>query len=60
MFDFGAGEIVEVTGDQGSILVPFTKAAVPVVDVKAKRVVIDPPVLVDAGKEEEDQGPDGN
>ncbi|MBV8239175.1 MAG: 16S rRNA processing protein RimM [Hyphomicrobiales bacterium] len=62
VFDFGAGEIVEVAGDQGSILVPFTKAAVPVVDIKAKRVVIDPPVLVDAGREseEEDQGPDGN
>jgi 16S rRNA processing protein RimM len=58
VFDFGAGEIVEVAGEQGSILVPFTKAAVPVVDIKAKRVVIDPPVLVDAGKE--DQGPDGN
>jgi hypothetical protein len=31
-----------------------------VVDIKAKRVVVDPPVLVDANIEEEDQGPDGN
>jgi 16S rRNA processing protein RimM len=60
VFDFGAGEIVEVVGERGSILVPFTKAAVPVVDIKAKRVVVDPPVLVDANIEEEDQGPDGN
>ena len=31
VYDFGAGEIVEVSGEQGDILVPFTRAAVPVV-----------------------------
>ena len=37
-----------------------TKAAVPVVDIKGKRVVVDPPVLVDAEEKREDLGPDGN
>ena len=57
--NFGAGEIVEVSGEQGEILVPFTLKAVPVVDVKGRRVVIDPPVLTDA-EQDEDQGPHGD
>ena len=55
VFNFGAGDVVEVSGEQGDILVPFTSAAVPVVDVKNKRVVIDPPVLTEI-EEDEDQG----
>jgi 16S rRNA processing protein RimM len=54
VFDFGAGDVIEVNGERGEILVPFTRAAVPVVDIKARRVVIDPPALVE--DEEEDQG----
>jgi 16S rRNA processing protein RimM len=54
VFDFGAGDVIEVNGEQGEILVPFTKTAVPVVDIKAGRVVIDPPAMVEV--EEEDQG----
>jgi 16S rRNA processing protein RimM len=55
VFNFGAGDVVEVNGDRGEILVPFTLKAVPVVDVKARRVVIDPPVLTEI-EEDEDQG----
>ena len=58
VFDFGAGDVIEVSGESGDILVPFTLRAVPVVDIKARRVVIDPPVLVE--EEEEDRGPHGN
>ena len=58
VFNFGAGDIVEVSGEEGTILVPFSLAAVPVVDVKAGRVVIDPPVMTEGS--EEDQGPDGD
>ena len=58
VFNFGAGDVVEVSGEAGDILVPFTLKAVPVVDVKARRVVIDPPVMTEGDKE--DQGPDGN
>ncbi len=48
--DFGAGAILEVTGGQaGLVMVPFTRAVVPEVDVSAGRVVIDPPPgLLDA------------
>jgi len=59
VYNFGAGDVVEVSGEQGEILVPFTLAAVPVVDVKARRVVIDPPELTEA-EEDEDQGPHGD
>jgi 16S rRNA processing protein RimM len=43
--DFGAGDSLEVTRADGggTVLVPFTRAAVPVVDVAAGRLVIDPP-----------------
>ncbi len=44
LHDFGAGQSVEIVGVSGeAILVPFTKAAVPVVDLAAGRIVIDPP-----------------
>lgn len=43
--DFGAGDIIEVTPRRGNaFLVPFTKAAVPVVDVVNGRLVVIPPV----------------
>jgi 16S rRNA processing protein RimM len=45
VFDFGAGEFLEVARTEGgTIMVPFTLAAVPVVDIAGRRVVIDPPV----------------
>ena len=42
--DFGAGPILEIAaeGDSG-VLVPFTRAAVPEVDMAAGKVVVDPP-----------------
>lgn len=44
----GAGDLLEVTlaGQSKTVLVPFTKAGVPTVDLTAKRVVIDPPAGV--------------
>ena len=42
--DYGGGPFLEVKAPgHGSVLVPFTKAAVPVVDLKGGKVVIDPP-----------------
>ena len=43
--DFGAGDMLEVQrhGPAASVLVPFTRAVVPVVDLAAGRLVIDPP-----------------
>ena len=42
--DYGAGAILEIGGgEKGIVMVPFTKAVVPLVELTAGRVVIDPP-----------------
>jgi len=43
--DHGAGDILEITGSglKSEVLLPFTKAIVPTVDLTAGRIVIDPP-----------------
>ena len=43
--DHGAGDILEITGPglKSEVLLPFTKAIVPTVDLTAGRIVIDPP-----------------
>ncbi|RXF73137.1 ribosome maturation factor RimM [Hansschlegelia zhihuaiae] len=43
--NFGADDLLEIrlTGRARSVLLPFTRAAVPVVDVAGGRVVVDPP-----------------
>ncbi|MDO5606510.1 MAG: ribosome maturation factor RimM [Paracoccus sp. (in: a-proteobacteria)] len=43
IFDHGAGDILEVVGPKGLILLPFTRAAVPTVDLAAGRIIADPP-----------------
>ena len=43
IYDHGAGDILEVYGSSGILLIPFTKAAVPTVDLAAGRIVADPP-----------------
>jgi 16S rRNA processing protein RimM len=49
MDNYGAGDVMEVTlATGGALLLPYTRAAVPVVDVAGGRVVIDPPSTVDA------------
>lgn len=51
--DHGAGDLLEVRPKGGdSVLVPFTRAIAPTVDLSARRVVIDPPIgLFDDGDE---------
>lgn len=46
--DFGAGEVLDV----GGFMVPFTRAAVPVVDVAGGRVVVVPPAYAPDEKDE--------
>jgi len=42
VFDFGAGDVLEIARPDGKlVMLPFTKAAVPVVDVAGGRVVVD-------------------
>lgn len=39
----GAGDILEIAGPKGALLVPFTLAVVPTVDLAAGRIVVDLP-----------------
>lgn len=49
--DFGAGDVLEVTREEGdSVFLPFTMAVVPVVDVTGGRLIADPPAaLLESG-----------
>lgn len=53
--NYGAGDLLEVAPRRGeTLLVPFTKAVVPVVDLAGGRVVVDPPPgLLDDGGDSE-------
>ncbi|MFV3075138.1 ribosome maturation factor RimM [Niveispirillum fermenti] len=43
--DFGAGDVLELVHVSGkTVFIPFSATCVPVVDVKAGRIVVDPPV----------------
>ena len=59
--DFGAGDMLEIARGEGQpVLVPFTRAAVPVVDMAARRVVIDPPEgLIEPPRRERIKEPQG-
>ena len=55
--DFGGGDLIEVkfAGSSRTAYLPFTRAVVPVVDVKGGRLVVDPPDgLLDEGKERDE------
>jgi 16S rRNA processing protein RimM len=44
ILNHGAGDILEIAGPRGAtLLIPFTQAAVPLVDLAARRIVADPP-----------------
>jgi 16S rRNA processing protein RimM len=54
--NYGAGDLLEIAPPKGpTLLVPFTRAAVPEIDLAAKRVVVDPPVEVE-GEEGREEG----
>jgi 16S rRNA processing protein RimM len=55
--DFGAGEMLDVSGPEGSLMVPFTRAAVPVIEVAKGRLVLRPPAF--AEDEDEDEAEKG-
>ena len=49
---FGGNDVLEISPEAGeSLLVPFTRQAVPAVDLAAGRVVVDLPPESEAGKE---------
>jgi len=41
--DYGAGPFLEVSGEAGVFAVPFTRAAVPTIDLARRRIVLAPP-----------------
>lgn len=44
LHEFGAGSVIEVERPSGArIMLPFTRAVVPVIDLAAGRLVVDPP-----------------
>jgi 16S rRNA processing protein RimM len=48
--NFGAGDLIEIApaGDGEPLLLPFTDATVPTIDLKAGRVVVVPPSVIEA------------
>ena len=56
--DFGAGELLDIRLEDGkSVLVPFTKEAVPVVDIKGGRLIAHLPEM-NEDKDDEKKGED--
>ncbi|MEM1420450.1 MAG: ribosome maturation factor RimM [Pseudomonadota bacterium] len=54
--NYGAGDFVEVARPKGpTLLVPFTKAAVPEIDLQAGRILVDPPEETEAGDRQDKQ-----
>lgn len=41
--DFGAGDVLDIVGGEMPIMLPFTREAVPTVDLRAGRAIADPP-----------------
>ena len=55
--NFGAGDILEIAPPRGaSLLIPFTREAVPAVDLAAGRLLVDPPPETEARSAEDEAG----
>ncbi|MEX2202275.1 MAG: ribosome maturation factor RimM, partial [Dongiaceae bacterium] len=46
--DYGAGPMLEIRGEGGELLLPFTDAVVPTVDLEGGRLVVVPPAEIEA------------
>ncbi|MCC0037515.1 MAG: ribosome maturation factor RimM [Brucellaceae bacterium] len=60
LHDFGGGDILEIGGKgRHAVMIPFTRAAVPEVDIANGRILVDPLAagLVDAGEPDSDETP---
>ena len=57
MNNFGAGEVMEIELDAGgSVMIPFTKSVVPLVDLAAGRIIAEPPPGLMPGPKKEASG----
>lgn len=45
VYDFGAGDVIEIEGNGASQMLSFTHDTVPEVDLEARRIVVVPPAL---------------
>lgn len=53
VLNHGAGDILEIAPPEGeTLLLPFTRAVAPVVDIKGGRVVVAPPAEVEAREDD--------
>jgi 16S rRNA processing protein RimM len=62
VFDFGGGDLLELRQDgKKPVVIPFTLAAVPQVDIANGRILVDPLAagLIDTGEDDEDDENDG-
>ena len=50
---YGAGDILEIEGAGRPLLLPFTKAVVPEIDIASGHLIVCPPEEVEAGAEQE-------
>ena len=58
--NFGAGDLIEIEkADKTRVLLPFTKAVVPHIDLSGRVVTIDPPIEVEVRGEEDETGTSG-
>ncbi len=56
IYNHGAGDILEIAEERGtSLLVPFTRAAVPDIDIAGGRIVVDPPAETEVKPEESEE-----
>ncbi len=53
--NFGAGDVIEIAGDgeggKDGLMVPFTQSAVPEVDLKGGRMVVDAPIVLETSRD---------
>ena len=60
IYDFGAGDVLEVRTAAGPLeMLPFSKACVPVVDVRGGRIVVDLPAVIEAREGSDDEADEG-
>jgi 16S rRNA processing protein RimM len=67
VYDFGAGNIIELDGPAGNLMLPFNEDVVPEVDLEGGRIVVAPPAMsgtqadmeAEAEDDEDEDGDDG-
>ena len=61
IYEFGGGDVLEIRVASGALeMLPFSKACVPVVDVRGGRLIVDLPTVVEAREGDEDGSEGGD